>query len=108
LIKEEKHANDQRNHEMFLEFTNNAKKSTENTEVDAEEICEEPRRISETRGKKCERLEIGSIEKAGQSVKVYTKKKPLIEVLDYEDMDVVDPDMPRLEPIHGVHNVKVE
>jgi len=108
LIREEKDAKDKRNHEKFLEFANSAKNANESTEGNKEDHHEEDSCVSERQVKKREKLEIGSTEEAGCKKSVKTNNKPLIEVLDYEDMDVADPDMPPLEPIHGLHNVKVE
>jgi len=109
-IKEEKDASDKRYHEKFKEFSENAKKSLGNTEEENEESLEEDLPSTPNEGNKREKLEVGVIEEAGQEKKVFMKikTKPLIEELDYGDMDMVDPDMPSLEPIHGLHNVKVE
>jgi len=116
VIKEENDAKNRSYHEKFNKLADKAKKSR-NVDHDSEEegvnessdSHEEGTLNHQKDGKNRELLEIGVMaEKAGQVKQVDTNKKPLIEVLDYEDMDMIDPDMPSLEPIHSIHNVNVE
>jgi len=116
LIREEKDAKNRRYIESFNKMEENAKKLSGNVDSDngandkTESQTDNQKHIEtqEKNNVKRELLEIGTMAKnAGQTKKV-DKNKPIIEVLDYGDMGVVDPDMPALEPIHSIQNVKVE
>merc|ERR1712061_632999 len=105
--KDEKDESDNRYHGNLKEFKRSAKKSSEVNTVDGVDICKENSN-SKFGGIKREKLEAGVIGEAGQKRAVYIKTKPLIDEIDHEAIESSDPNMPTLEPLYSVQDIKFE
>lgn len=107
LIKEEKDESDNRYHGELKECKRNAMKSSEVNAMDSEDICNENNLNPEILGIKREKLKAGVVGEAGQKKLVYIKTKQVMDDID-EDMESSDANMPTLEPLYSVQDVKFE